>query len=111
MLVKTNEKTKDGRDIYVNPFTLKKGPLGAHSFIPSQRSERRNRPALIKKVHTNRKATRGRKIYYQLIYQIREVFDKFKPRYNSKVMLLGIDRLTTKKLVLVRTIKHKVPNS
>jgi hypothetical protein len=110
MLVKTNKKAKNGKMLYQNVFSGTIATLDNHRFMPSQRRDKRHREPLIKKVHTNRKCTKGRKVYYQLIYQMREVFNKFKKRYDSNGMLLGIDRLTTKKLVLVKTIKHKVPN-
>jgi hypothetical protein len=67
MLVKTNEKSKTGQDVYENALTGKRAVLSMHDFEPSHRKQLRHRETLIDKVKTNRKRTRGRHIYYQHI--------------------------------------------
>ncbi|HSH52445.1 MAG TPA: hypothetical protein VK982_12045 [Bacteroidales bacterium] len=106
MLVKTNKKLNDGRDLYQNVLTGVTTTLHRHQFTPSQRKIKREKPALIKKVQTNRKSTRGRKIYYQLIYQIKNVFDGFENIFSKNGKLLKVVRKEKEKKVRIKTIKH-----
>jgi hypothetical protein len=62
MLVKTNQKDKNGKDlgIYTNVLTGQSGKLGEVGVAPSDRFARRNQSSLVNKVRTNRKSTNGR---------------------------------------------------
>lgn len=106
MLIKTKGVSSTGKKIYRNKLTGKYGTLGQHTFEPSERRSKRQRTKPIQKVTTNRKRTRGRKIYYQLIFQVKEVFDGFTTRHDKNGRKLAPKRKTKKEPVLVRTIKH-----
>jgi hypothetical protein len=60
MIVKTNKKTSDGRDIYVNVFTSTEGPLSVQFFQPSQR----------KRI---RQETKGTETYSKIVKRILQV--------------------------------------
>lgn len=62
MLVKTNRFNKEGKAIYKNALTGEENILALHKVYPSQRAEKRG--SVSQKVQTNRKSTKGRKIYY-----------------------------------------------
>jgi len=67
------------------------------------------------RVTTNRKSTKGRRIYMQVITKNVEVFDKFEKERNqiTGVLTGKVNRLTTFKDKVVRTIKHiqETPNA
>lgn len=69
MIINTHKKLASGREVYVNTETGKEGPLSiiGQTVTPSQRYSKRHRQPLVEKVHTNRKRTPGRNIYYQTI--------------------------------------------
>jgi len=68
MIVKTNKKTSDGRDIYTNVFTGKEGPLSVQDFQPSERKRIREETkgtetySMIIKRILQREANRQRKL-------------------------------------------------
>lgn len=65
MLVKTNTIDKKGRRIYKNVLTGEEGLIG-HIYVgASTRSSRRHPVSLISKVKSNRKTTKGRRMYFQ----------------------------------------------
>jgi hypothetical protein len=89
MLVKTKQNSK-GEQIYVNKFTGVEGTLGQHTFRPSIRQSMRE-TIRAPRVVTNRKSTRGRRIYMQIVNKI-----LFKNELTNEVV-----KATTK-----RVIKH-----
>ena len=108
MIIKTN-KTKKVNDvikpIYYNKLTGKEGTLTEMTFISSQRRDRKDVLSNAV-VRTNRKSTKGRRIYFQIIKKSVVVFDKFQKVFSKSGELLRTDRLTTRKLITVKTIKH-----
>ncbi|MFW6272202.1 MAG: hypothetical protein ACOC2U_00265 [bacterium] len=77
MLVKTNEKEKTtGRDIYENALTGERGTLDRHRATPSIRYEKRNKDR--NKVNTNKSSTKGRRIYFQDIVDVKVIKTKRK---------------------------------
>lgn len=56
------DKTQDHKKFYGSVGTLKEL---SYTFIPSQRHDKRHIEPLISKIHSNRKTTLGRIIYYQ----------------------------------------------
>lgn len=112
MLVKTKQNSK-GEQIYVNKFTGVEGTLGQHTFRPSIRQSMRE-TIRAPRVVTNRKSTKGRRIYLQSITKNVEVFDRFEKLRDKRGMLTGkVKRLTTFKDKVVKTIKHiqETPNA
>jgi hypothetical protein len=68
MLVKTKQN-KQGEQLYINKFTGVEGTLGQHTFKPSMRSSMRD-TLRAPRVVTNRKSTKGRRIYMQIVNKI-----------------------------------------
>lgn len=104
MLVKTNEKTTSGKDIYVNAISRSKGILGIVDQFPSMRRERRD--AIYKsstKVKTNRRATPGRLIHYQTI-----TMEKTEKKPVVVMNKKGMWQKVHKNVIIktVKTIKH-----
>ncbi len=90
MIVKTNKKNDNGRDIYENALTGQSGTLNEITVEPSLRSAIRKRVSKIR-VRTNRKSTLGRFIYFQQVNEIvgtKEVakIEKDKDGNNQKVL-------------------------
>jgi len=113
MIVKTR-KDKNGKQIYTNAITGQEGLIDQIAVSPSQRRGKRNFQSAIQKVRTNRKATLGRNVYYQHIYKIEDVFNGFNTVRNTDTgEIIKVERLTTKKPVLKKTIKHiqETPNA
>ena len=68
MLVKAKQNEK-GEQLYVNSFTGVEGTLGQHTFKPSMRQGMRE-SLRVPRVTTNRKSTKGRRIYMQIVNKI-----------------------------------------
>jgi len=68
MIKHTNKTDKKGRKIYVNVLTGNESILETQVFVPSQRRVKRQSLA-IRRVTSNRKVTKGRRIYYQMVMQ------------------------------------------
>ncbi len=107
MLVKTNQKDKNGKDlgIYQNALTGQKGKLNS----------------LENKVRTNRKSTLGRRIDYQTVNKVIGEVEILRNVHNSdnsiKVDSRGIKIRKLKKIKITesvnKTIKHvqETPNA
>lgn len=68
MIVRTNTfDKKTGKEIYMNVFTGERGFLGRVPVAPSQRHSNRHPVSLVEKIRSNRKTTRGRRMYFQHI--------------------------------------------
>ena len=65
MLIKTNKVGDKKKDIYINKFSGEEGTLAQQQFYPSVRREKRDRSSSVNKVKTNRKPSKGRRVYYQ----------------------------------------------
>ena len=108
MLQKIKEFSDKSQNIYRNLITGQEGTIsqiGTTGFA-SDRNEKRHKRR-IPKVKSNRASNKGRHIYYQLIYKMEQVFDRFnnvRDGWTGKI--IKVERLTKEVPVLKKTIKH-----
>lgn len=92
-------KDENGVKIYMNTITGQEGTIAqiGRSVTPSDRVNKRHGTSGIAKVRSNRKPTKGRRIYYQVI----ALFEKFDPKKGKgKAILNELGEQKTK------TVKH-----
>ena len=108
MLQKIKSFSDKSQNIYRNLVTGQEGTIkeiGTTGFA-SNRNEKRHK-IRTPKVKSNRATTLGRNIYYQLIYKMEQVFDRFnnvRDGWTGKI--IKVERLTKEVPVLKKTIKH-----